>query len=247
MSKILLHLSFVAVMLSSACGGSGAGLENSARVRVFNAVDGQSAISVGFVDSSANLVAKSTVANYGSVSPSPDAIVNNKGLTNQVLGSAGTLFTGPSTVYRVNSIYTLYVAGVSGNFKALAEQDDPNRTAPGTIGLRILNVGAKTGALDVYVQPAGQRAPKGKPLVSNLAFGIVAGRANSNRAFDGNGYVQIPVQSGGTYDVFVTTAGSKTPTASASFTFDQGVHYTAAVFDMNGGGIRVALNMDSHG
>ena len=241
----LLVLAFGAYVLSG-CGGLGFGtIGQSPKVRVFNAVDNQSPITVTYKDSSGNSLATSQAATFAGV-PAQDVLIKNTNATPSVQVGAATLFTGTSKLYQVNSRYSLYAGGVPGNYVAIPLNDDVQKgTTATSLDVRAVHVGANTPAADVYIALASPGGVSGTALFTGLTFGHVSAAGNSTVVLDANGYGLLAATSNTIYQVIVTAHNSKVPIATTTSILNPTVYYTVVVYD-SGNGTGVQILSDRH-
>jgi hypothetical protein len=111
------------------------------------------------------------VTSYIPLTPGIYTINADTAGTRQVLSSAKTTFS-PSTQYTV----------LLGNSVANLQQltlTDQNQPAPsGQVALRFVNQATRTGAVDIYLIPAGQKLSAVVPLFTGNAFGTNTGYIN---------------------------------------------------------------------
>ena len=240
---------FVAVggaCLICGCGGFGGGIigQQQPKIRVFNGVDGQASISVLFVDQNGHALGTSGAAPFAGTT-AQDAIIANTNARATVQAGTTALFTGPSNEYRINTQYSLYAAGVPGNYAAVTLNDvpDPGNTA-GSADVRTVHVGAHTAAVDVYIVAATPGGVSGSPLFASVSFGQST-IGTSSATVDGNGYALTPVTDGSQCEVIITAHGSSKPLAATTAYLNAYVFYTVVVYD-SGSGTGVTALADRH-
>lgn len=227
------------------CGGNSAGIvgQQEPRVRLFDAVDGQTSVTATYQDSTLKNLGTSTSAAYGSTSN--DTIITNTNATATIDSPNGPLFTTPSQLYRIGDYYTIYTGGSATNgYKSLALQDTQSVAPNGTVGLRVVHVGVNTPSVDVYFQPALVPQSTSTPLFSGLTYATLTGPTNATVAVDENGYALPQVPTNAYYSVYVNNHGSATAIASVASSFQQGNYYTVVVYDTPGGGTSVTVETD---
>jgi Domain of unknown function (DUF4397) len=126
-----------------------------------------------------------TVTSYVHVSPGAYTITANTAGTRQVLSSSKTAFTTAGQ-------YTVLIGNIAASLQQVTLTDQSQPAPPGQTALRFINQATRTGAVDIYLVPAGQRISAVSPLVSGIGFG-----ANT-------GYLNVPI---GTYSVAIFPTG----------------------------------------
>jgi hypothetical protein len=123
----------------------------------------------------------------------------------QILSTSKAIFA-PSTQY------TVLIGNSASSLQQLTLTDQSQPAPTGQISLRFINQATRTGAVDIYLVPAGQKSTAVTPLVTGVAFG-----ANT-------GYLNVPA---GTYSLVMLPAGTvPNSTNVATYTGAQ-VNYSA--------------------
>jgi hypothetical protein len=124
------------------------------------------------------------------------------------------------------STQSVYAVGLLANIEALVTTDDDRRLAT-QAKLRIIHGSPAAGPVDIYLTAPGAGIANATPAYANIAF-----KADT-------GFVSYAA---GSYDVTVTTAGSKTPAIGpATVTLKNDGIYTAVARDAAGGGAPLGL------
>ncbi|HLK14436.1 MAG TPA: hypothetical protein VKT78_06500 [Fimbriimonadaceae bacterium] len=229
------------------CGGTGSGIigQQDPEIRLFNGVDNEASITVGFTDVSGNALGTSQSTAYAGTSPS-DLIIANTNATPTVQAGGTALFSGGSSLYRINSQYSLYVGGLPGNYVAIPLNDIAGQgNTVGSLDLRVVHVAARIGSVDVYIVPASPGGVSGTALFSSLTYGSVSGAQNASTTVDGNGYTLLAVTGNTLYEVIVTAHKGTTPIATTTAVLNPQIFYTAVVYD-SGSGAGVKILSDRH-
>jgi hypothetical protein len=237
MKQKVKYIAPVLCLLAIGCGGNHSASITFPYVRVFNAVDGQSPITVQFHDLSANLLATSASVNLGTANPPPDAnFVYSLG-TATVLNSVGApLYEGASVQYAQNTKYTVVGSGGTSSYATVVLTDNEGVGTAGSVALRFIDAAATANGgspVDVYVLPAGTVAlPLGAtPVVRSLPYATIPTAGNA-AATDGNGYLIMPDGGATTFSVIFTAAGTQTPIFPAqSITVADAAYYTDVMWD----------------
>jgi len=156
-----------------------------------------------------------TITPYGTVAANVAAPIDITATTGgaTIVTSSGTLLAGHQ-----HSVF-LTDNGVAPNAYVVTILEDQQTTAAqGHSAFRFLNQAAKTGAVDVYMVPAGATLANSIPIVTNLPVGGVAG------------YISIASQ---TVTMVVTPTGVITP------------DYAFSPMTLIGGEVRTVLLIDS--
>jgi len=146
-----------------------------------------------------------TVTSYIQVPPGAYNITANTAGTRQALSTLKTNFT-------TSGQYTVLIGNTAASLQQLTLTDQSQPAPPGQTAFRFINQATRTGVVDIYLVPAGQKINAVVPLVTGISFG-----ANT-------GYVNVPI---GTYSLAMLPAGTiTTGTTLATYTGPQ-VTYTA--------------------
>jgi Domain of unknown function (DUF4397) len=155
------------------------------------------------------------ISNYGTVTPSPAAVVKVTPVTGNTpsASAAATLNAGTQhTVFITDNgqSATQYVVTVL--------EDQQTSAAIGQSAFRFLNQAPRTGAVDVYMVPSGSMLADTIPLVTNLAVGA------------STSYISFASQ---TVNMVITPTGTITP------------KYTSTALVLTGGEVRTVVIVDS--
>jgi len=156
-----------------------------------------------------------TITPYGTVAANIAAPINVTAATGgkTIVTTSGTLLPG-----RQHSVF-LTDNGVAPNgYVVTILEDQQTVAAQGHSAFRFLNQAAKTGAVDVYMVPAGATLATSIPIVTNLPVGGTAG------------YISFQSQ---TVTMVVTPTGLITP------------EYPSSPMTLTGGEVRTVLLIDS--
>jgi Domain of unknown function (DUF4397) len=185
-------------------------------VRVIDASYGAPAINVD-VNSTlfAANIGQGTITAYGTLTASSGALIKIAAATsNAVLASTNaSLLAG-----KQHSIFLTDTVNTPGAYTVTILQDQQIAAAGGHSAFRFLNHAPTTGAVDVYMIPAGSTLAKTVPIVTALPAG-----ANTD-------YISFPSQ---TVTMVITPTGVKTP------------KYTSAPMALTGGEVRTVLILDA--
>ena len=129
------------------------------------------------------------------------------------MATNGTLLPG-----RQNSVFLTDNASATNGYTAAVLADQALPAASGHSAFRFLNQAPKTGAVDIYMVPAGTTLANSTPLVTDLAVGGAAG------------YTSFTSQ---TVTMVITPTGKTTP------------QYTSSAMALTGGEVRTVLIMDT--
>jgi hypothetical protein len=141
-----------------------------------------------------------TVTSYIQLPPGAYTISANTAGTRQILSSSKTTFT-------TSGQYTVLIGNTAASLQQLTLADQSQPAPSGQTALRFINQATRTGAVDIYLVPAGQKVNAVTPLVSEITFGT------------NTGYVNIPT---GTYSLAMLPAGTApTSTTIATYTGPQ--------------------------
>ena len=111
------------------------------------------------------------VTSYIPLTPGTYTINADTAGSKQVLSSAKATFAASTQ-------YTVLLGNSTANLQQLTLTDQNQPAPAGQIALRFVNQATRTGAVDIYLVPAGQRLASVSPLVTGIAFGINTGYIN---------------------------------------------------------------------
>ncbi len=160
-------------------------------------------------------VGQGAITPYGTVPASAAAAISVTAATGgaTLVNTSGALLTG----HQYSVFLTDNDAAPNGYGVTILE-DQQTQAASGHSAFRFLNQAPKTGAVDIYMVPAGATLADTLPLVTDLPVGGTAG------------YISFASQ---TVTMVVTPTGLTTP------------HYTFSTMALTGGEVRTVLLMDS--
>lgn len=148
-----------------------------------------------------------TVTSYIQLTPGAYNITANTAGTRQVLSASKATFTSSSQ-------YTVLIGNTAASLQQLTLADQSQPAPPGQTALRFINQATRSGPVDIYLIPAGQKVSAVSPLVAGVAFG-----ANT-------GYVNVPT---GTYSIAILSAGTvPTGTTIPTYTGPQVIYQAGA-------------------
>lgn len=155
------------------------------------------------------------ISNYGTVTPSPAAIVKVTPVTGTTpsVSVAVTLNAGTQ--------HSVFIAdnGASATQYVVTALEDQQTPAPiGHSTFRFLNQAPRTGAVDIYMVPSGSMLADTIPLCTNVAVGTTCG------------YITFTSE---TVDMVITPTGTITP------------KYTSSALALTGGEVRTVVIVDS--
>jgi hypothetical protein len=163
----------------------------------------------------ASNIGQGAISQYGVVNPSGAAVI----AVTAASGGAALAQTQASLVSGGQESIFIADNGAAKNEFAVTVLEDQSTAAPnGESTFRFLNQAPKTGAVDIYMVPAGTTLAKATPLVSALAAGGITG------------YIPFSSQK---VSMVVTPAGSTK------------VKYTSQPLALTGGEVRTALILDT--
>jgi len=146
-----------------------------------------------------------TITSYIPLPPGNYTINAETAGSRQVLSASKAIFA-PSTQY------TVLIGNSASSLQQLTLTDQSQPAPTGQISLRFINQATRTGAVDIYLVPAGQKSTAVTPVVTGVAFD-----ANT-------GYLNVPA---GTYSLVMLPAGTvPNSTNVATYTGAQ-VNYSA--------------------
>ncbi len=129
---------------------------------------------------------RGTVTSYIQLPAGSYNITADTAGTRQVLSASKSLFN-------TSSQYTVLIGNTIMNPQQLTLLDQNQAAPAGQIALRFIHQATRSGALDLYLVPPGQRIGVVSPTLTGIAFG-----ANS-------GYINVPA---GTYSLATLPAGT---------------------------------------
>jgi len=189
LSRVILPLAVIA--LTTACGSNN---NTNAQFRLMNASPGETALTVTL-----DGVAFDSSVTYGTVSPytfttwgSPTLEIQGPSV---ITGNTTTLFNGAVTLNQ-STTYTAVADNYPQDFGVTLYVDNNSVPASGNFNLRIINSAPGLGTVDVYVVAPGTDLNSASPKVAGLAFPAAS--------------AYLPM-SAGTYEVYFTPPGQKTP------------------------------------
>jgi hypothetical protein len=160
-------------------------------------------------------VRQGTITSYATVPSNAAALVQITAATGGagIVSTNGTLLPGGQ-----HSVFLTDNGAAPNGFEVTILEDQQIQAASNHSAFRFLNQAPKTGAVDIYMVPAGSTLADSIPLVSDLAVGGTTG------------YISFPSQS---VTMVVTPTGLITPA------------YTSTPITLIGGEVRTALIMDT--
>jgi hypothetical protein len=160
-------------------------------------------------------VGAGTITSYGTVPADSAALIEITAATGStsLATTNGTLLPG-----RQNSVFLADNASATNGYTVAVLADQALPAASGHSAFRFLNQAPKTGAVDIYMVPAGTTLANSTPLVTDLAVGGAAG------------YTSFTSQ---TVTMVITPTGKTTP------------QYTSTPITLVGGEVRTVLIMDT--
>jgi hypothetical protein len=160
-------------------------------------------------------VGSATISPYGTFSPSVSAAIDMTAATG---GPALLTASAPLVAGNQYSIYLADSIGTSTAYLISVLQDQQMQAPTGRAAFRFLNQAVMTGAVDIYIVPAGTAIADAVPLVTNLS---VSGPVS---------YVTFQAQA---VTMIITPTGVTTPA------------YTSNPIQLIGGEARTVLIMDA--
>jgi Domain of unknown function (DUF4397) len=146
-----------------------------------------------------------TVTSYIPLTPGTYTINADTAGSKQTLSSAKTTFVASTQ-------YTVLLGNSITNPQQLTLTDQSQAAPSGQVALRFINQATRTGAVDIYLVPAGQKLTAVTPIVTNAAFST------------NTGYLNVPT---GVYSLIIVPTGTVPASGvSASYTGPQ-VTYSA--------------------
>ncbi len=208
-------ISLVAALALSACQ-TVATYTQPSLVRVIDASSIAPAINVEVEGQLlASNIGQGTITPYGTLTANVAAPIDITAVTGNVtlVSTSGTLLAGHQ-----HSVF-LTDNGVAPNgYLVTILEDQQVQAAEGHSAFRFLNQAPKTGAVDIYMMPAGSTFANTIPLVADLPVGATAG------------YISFTSQ---TVTMIVTPTGQTTP------------FFAFAPMTLTGGEVRTVLIMDT--
>jgi hypothetical protein len=156
-----------------------------------------------------------TITPYGTLTASNAALIQVTAATGgtSLVTGYGTLLAGHQ-----HSVFLTDNGAAPNSYEVTVLEDQQISAAGGHSAFRFLNQAPKTGAVDVYMIPAGVTLANTIPLVTNLPVGATAG------------YVSFTSQ---TVTMEITPTGLTTP------------KYTSTPISLTGGEVRTVLIVDT--
>lgn len=136
-------------------------------------------------------------------------------------GTRQTLIFAKNTFNAANQ-YTVLVGNAAANLQTMVLKDQAQAAPPGQISLRLVDHAIRSGALEVYLVPAGQKFTAVTPLVTNLTFAT------------NTGYLNVPT---GTYSLVILPSGTMPARTTAAM-------YTGAQVIYSGGSATTMILID---
>lgn len=173
--------------LLAACGGNSEDSDR-ARLRLLNASNGYAALDLAIDDASANSnIAFGAVGGYaGADTDGVDTVVS-------ATGSSTALSTATRTLSK-DTAYTLVAYGWAGALKTALVEENLDAAASGKARLRVLNLAADAGTLDVFLTGSDEALDSATAVAAGVAGGSSAGPTTLSAA---------------TYRLRVTAAGDR--------------------------------------
>jgi hypothetical protein len=147
-----------------------------------------------------------TVTSYIPVTPGSSTLTVDVAGSKQVL----SLLKGS---FSAGMNYTMLVNGPVASLQQVVLADQPQPAVAANPSVRLIHQAAQTGAVDVYLVPAGQRLSATTPLITNLAAGAATA------------YLPVP---SGIFAVVLLPAGTP-PTASAAIHSGRQLRYSSGL------------------
>jgi hypothetical protein len=208
-------VSLIAALGLSSCT-SVAGFSQPSLVRVIDASYIAPAVNI-YVENTlfAGNVGQGYISNYGTVAPSPAAVIK----VTQATGGA-TLVTASATLNAgaQHSVFLTDNGASPTQYIVTVLEDQQTAAAAGHSAFRFLNQAPRTGPVDVYMVPGSTTLANTIPLCTNLAVGSTCG------------YVSFASQ---TVTMVITPTGSTTS------------KFTSTALGLTGGEVRTVVIVDS--
>ncbi len=163
----------------------------------------------------ANNIGQGTITPYSTLTASTNALIQVSAATG---GTALVTTNGTILAGHQHSVFLTDNGAAPNGYEVTILEDQQIPAASGHSAFRFLNQAPKTGAIDVYMVPAGTTLANTIPLVTDLPVGATAG------------YISFTSQ---TVTMIITPTGLITP------------QYTSAVLPLTGGEVRTILVMDT--
>ena len=193
-----------------------AGFSQPSLVRVIDASYIAPAVNI-YVENTlfAGNVGEGYISNYGTVAPSPAAVIK----VTQATGGAA-LVTASATLNggAQHSVFLTDNGASPTQYTVTVVEDQQSPAAAAHSAFRFLNQAPRTGAVDVYMVPGSTTLANTIPLCTNLAVGSTCG------------YVSFASQ---TVTMVITPTGTTTP------------KYTSTALGLTGGEVRTVVIVDS--
>lgn len=160
-------------------------------------------------------IGQGTITPYGTLPASNDAPIDVTAATGgaTLVSTSGTLLAGHQ-----HSVFLTDNGAAPTSYQVTILEDQQVPAAQGHSAFRFLNQAPKTGAVDIYVVPAGTTLANTIPLVTALPVGGTAG------------YIDFTAQ---TVTMVITPTGVLTP------------KYTSQSISLTGGEVRTVLIVDT--
>jgi hypothetical protein len=160
-------------------------------------------------------IGQGTITPYGTLPASNDAAIDVTAATGGAIlvSTSGTLLAGHQ-----HSVFLTDNGAAPTSYEVTILEDQQVPAAQGHSDFRFLNQAPKTGAVDIYMVPAGVTLANAIPLVTSLPVGATAG------------YISFTSQ---TVTMIVTPTGVLTP------------KYTSQSIALTGGEVRTVLIVDT--
>lgn len=160
-------------------------------------------------------IGQGTITAYGTLPASNDAAIDVTAATGgaTLVSTSGTLLAGHQ-----HSVFLTDNGAAPNSYEVTILEDQQVAAASGHSAFRFLNQAPKTGAVDIYLVPAGTTLANTIPLVTALPVGSTAG------------YISFTSQ---TVTMVITPTGVLTP------------KYTSQTITLTGGEVRTVLIVDT--
>lgn len=212
---VVAGVSLVAALGLSSCTNV-AGFSQPSLVRVIDASYIAPAVNI-YIENTlfAGNVGEGYISNYGTVTPSPAAVVK----VTQATGGAA-LVTASATLNggAQHSVFLTDNGASPTQYIVTVLEDQQTAAATGHSAFRFLNQAPRTGAVDVYMVPGSTTLANTIPICTNLPVGSTCG------------YISFASQ---TVTMVITPTGTTTP------------KYTSTALGLTGGEVRTAVIVDS--
>jgi hypothetical protein len=160
-------------------------------------------------------IGQGTITPYGTLAANVAAPIDITAVTGNValVTTSGTLLAGHQ-----HSVFLTDNGAAPNGYLVTILEDQQVQAAEGHSAFRFLNQAPKTGAVDIYMEPAGTTLANTIPLVTDLPVGATAG------------YISFTSQ---TVTMVITPTGQTTP------------HFAFTPMTLTGGEVRTVLIMDT--